>query len=51
MEFIIGLPRITRKHNEIMVAVDKVSKEDHFISIKSTFKDIDVVDVFIKEIF
>jgi hypothetical protein len=34
-----------------MVVVDKLSKETHFIPIKSTFKVIDGVDVFTKEIF
>jgi hypothetical protein len=34
-----------------MVVVDKLSKETHFIPIKSTFKAIDVVNVFIKEFF
>ena len=34
-----------------MVVVDKLSKETHFIPIKSTYKSIDVDDAFIKEIF
>jgi hypothetical protein len=47
----MGLPRTTRQHDAIMVVVDKLSKETHFIPIKSTYKEIDVVDIFIREIF
>jgi hypothetical protein len=50
MYFVTGFPRIFRKHDAIMVVVDKLSKTTHFIPIKYTFKDIDVVDVFMKEI-
>jgi hypothetical protein len=51
MDFIIGFPKTTKKHDAIMLVVDKLSKETHFIPIKSTFKSIDVVDAFMKEIF
>jgi hypothetical protein len=51
MDFIIGLPGIARKHNVIIVVAYKFSKMVHFIPIKSTFKAIDIVDVFIKEFF
>jgi hypothetical protein len=44
-------PRTVKQHDAIMVVVDKLRKETHFIPIKSTFKAIDVVDVFMKEIF
>jgi hypothetical protein len=51
MEFIIGLPRTTKQHDAIMVVVEKIRKEAHFILIKSNYKAIDVVDAFIKDIF
>jgi hypothetical protein len=51
MDFITGFPRIVKKHDAIMVVVDKLSKVAHFIPIKSTFKAIDVVNVFMKYIF
>ena len=45
------LPR-TKKHNDsIMVVVDKLSKETHFIPVKYTYKDANIADVFMKEIF
>jgi hypothetical protein len=51
MDLIIGLPKTVKQHDAIMVVVDKLSKEAHFIPIKSTFKSIDVANVFMKEIF
>jgi hypothetical protein len=51
MDFITGLPKTIKQHDAIMVVVDKLSKETHFIPIKSTFKAIDVANVFTKEIF
>jgi hypothetical protein len=51
MDFITRLPRMTKQCDAIIVVVDKLSKVAHFIPIKSNYKSIDVVDVFIKEIF
>ena len=51
MDFITGLLKKIKQHDAIMVVVDKLRKEDHFIPIESTFKVIDVVDVFMKQIF
>jgi hypothetical protein len=34
-----------------MVVIDKLSNSTHFIPIKSTFKDINIVEIFMKEIF
>ena len=51
MDFITGLPR-TKKHNDsIMVVVDRLSKATHFIHVKSTYKEINIADIFMKEIF
>jgi len=51
MDFITCLPKNVKQHDAIMVVVDKLRKEAHFIPIESTFKVIDVVDVFMKQIF
>jgi hypothetical protein len=40
MDFITGLPRSSKQNDSIMVVVDKLSKETHFIPMKSTYKDI-----------
>ena len=34
-----------------MVVVDKLSKFAHFIPVKSTYKFVNVVEIFLKEIF
>jgi hypothetical protein len=49
--FFTGLPNIIKQHDAIMVVVEKLIKESHFIPIKSTFKSIEIANVFIKEIF
>jgi hypothetical protein len=51
MDFITGLPTLTRQNDAIMVVVDKLSKSAHFIPVKSTCKAIDIADIFMKEIF
>jgi hypothetical protein len=51
MDFITSFPKTIKQHDAIMVVVDTLSKKSHFIPIKYTFKDIDVADVFMKEIF
>jgi hypothetical protein len=45
MDFIIGLTKNVKQHDAIMVVVDKLSKETHFIPIKYTFKAIDIANV------
>ena len=40
-----------RQHDSIMVVVDKLTKEAHFILVKSTHKIDDIAQIFMKEIF
>ena len=51
MDFMTSLPRNFKQHNSIMVIVEKVSKEAHFIPVKSTYKAVNIADIFMKEIF
>jgi hypothetical protein len=51
MDFFTGLPKSSKQNYAIMVVVDKLSKSSHFVSIKSTFKAIDIANIFMKEIF
>jgi hypothetical protein len=51
MDFIMCLPKTIKQHDAIMVVVDELNKETHFIPIKSTFKAIDVTNIFMKETF
>ena len=51
MNFITGILKKFRQHDSIMVIVDKLSKASHFIPIKSTYKVVNISDIFMKEIF
>ena len=51
MYFIIGLPMRMRQHDSIMVVVDKLTKESHFIPVNSTYKYDSIANIFMKEIF
>ena len=50
MDLIIGLPKNVKQHDSIMVVVDKLSKVAHFIPLKSSYKSVNIVDIFMKEI-
>jgi hypothetical protein len=50
MDFITGLPRTGKQHDSIMVVVDKLTKAAHFIPLKTTHKEANVVDIFMREI-
>jgi hypothetical protein len=50
MDFITGFPRTCKLHDSIMVVVDKLTKASHFIPLKTTHKEIDVIDIFMKEV-
>jgi hypothetical protein len=50
MDFINKLPRKKKKHDSIMVVVDKLTKVVHFIPVKLTHKTTDIVDVYMREI-
>ena len=50
MEFIIGLPRIMRQHDSIMVVVVRLTNVAHFILVKSTFSASDEAQVFIRDV-
>ena len=51
MEFITGLPKSKKQNDSIFVFIDKLSKAAHFVPVKSTYKAVNIVDVFLKEIF
>ena len=47
MEFIVGFPFTSQKHDAILVVVDKLTKIIHFILVIETYEIIDVVREFI----
>jgi hypothetical protein len=50
MGFITGLPRTGKRHDSIMVVVDKLMKASHFIPLKTTHKATDVANIFMREV-
>jgi hypothetical protein len=51
LDFITGLPKTRKQNDSIMVVIDKLSMFAHLIPIKSTFKAINIAEIFMKEIF
>jgi hypothetical protein len=50
MNFIMGFPRTGKLHDSIMVVVDKITKDAHFIPLKTTHKEADIVDILMREV-
>jgi transposase InsO family protein len=50
MDFIVGLPLTTRRHDSIFVVVDTLTKSAHFIPVRTTYQAPDIARVFISEI-
>jgi hypothetical protein len=51
LDFITGFPKTQKQNDSIMVVIDKLSKSAHFIPVKSTYKEINITEIFMKEIF
>ena len=51
MHFITGLSKSKKQNDSIFVVIDKLSKAAHFIPMKSTYKEVKITDIFLKEIF
>jgi hypothetical protein len=50
MDFITGLPRMNKQHDSIMVVVDKLTKDAHFVPVKKTHTTTNIAKIFMKEI-
>jgi hypothetical protein len=50
IDFSTKLPRIVKKHDSIMVVVDKLTKYTHFIPVNLTHKTTNIVDIYMREI-
>jgi hypothetical protein len=50
MDFIIGLPRMNKKHDSIMVVVDKLTKATHFMPMKTMHTMTNIEEIFMKKI-
>ena len=51
MDFTTGFLMTWRQHDSIMVVLDKLKKETHFIPVKSMHNTDDIARIFMKEIF
>ena len=51
MDIVIGFPKSKKNNNSIMVVVDKLSNDAHFILVKSAYKVVHITYIFLKENF
>ena len=51
MDFTTGLPKRKKQNDSIFVVIDKLSKATHFILVKSTYKVVNIANIFLKDIF
>jgi hypothetical protein len=50
VDFIAKFPRTVKQHDSIMVVVDKLTKATHFIQVKTTHKETNIVDIYMREV-
>ena len=48
MYFITRLPKTSKQHDAIMVVVENLTKATHFIPMKTTHKETNVTDIYMK---
>ena len=51
MDFITGKLKSKKKNDYFFVVIEKLSKATDFILVKSTYKAVNIADIFLKEIF
>jgi division protein CdvB (Snf7/Vps24/ESCRT-III family) len=50
IDFITKLPRTMKKHDSIMVVVDKLNKVAHFILMRKTHKATNIAEIYMNEV-
>jgi IS30 family transposase len=50
MDFIIGLPRTSKGYESIWVIVDRMTKVAHFILVKTTYKESQLIELYLARI-
>ena len=48
VDFITKLPRTMKQHDSIMVVVDKLTMETHYITVKTTHKEVNIAEIYMK---
>jgi hypothetical protein len=48
VNFITKLPRKVKQHDSIMVVADKLTKVVHFIPVKTTHKETNIAEIYMK---
>jgi hypothetical protein len=49
MDFIVGFPLMTRRHNSIFIVVNTLTKSENFILVSTTYKALDIARLFVSE--
>jgi hypothetical protein len=50
MDFIVGFPLTTRRHDSIFVVIDTLMKSAHFIPVSTTYQALDIARIFVNKI-
>ena len=50
MDFVTHLPRTSRKHDEVWVIMDRLTKSAHFLAVRMTFTLEELCRLYIREI-
>jgi hypothetical protein len=50
MDFITKVPIRAKKYDFIMVVVNTLTKEAHFVPIKLTHKEVNIAEIYMKEL-
>jgi hypothetical protein len=50
IDFITKCPKTVKQHDSITVVVDKLTKTTHFIHVKTTHKETNIVEIYMKEV-
>jgi len=51
IDFITGLPKTKKLHESITMVVDKLRKSGHFIHVQSTYKAVQIANIFMQNAF
>jgi hypothetical protein len=50
MDFIVGLPNTSQKHDSIWVIVDRLTKTAHFLSVHNTYTARKYAEIYLDQI-